>query len=64
MAVNPITIKRFNNQLVDMIIYFMERENLSLLEAYVKVSQMATSDEVIDLAKKKVNQLNGVKETA
>lgn len=63
MAVNPITIKRFNDQLVDMIIYFMDRENLSLLEAYIKVSQMASSDEVIELAKAKVNTLNGVKES-
>lgn len=63
MALNPITIKRFNKQLADMIIYFMDRENLSLLEAYVKVSHMATSDEVLELAKKEVNKLNGVKES-
>lgn len=57
---NPMTIKRFNKQLADMILYFMDREDLSLLEAYVKVAAMATSDEVLDLAKKRVNELNGV----
>lgn len=58
---NPITTKRFQKQLADMIIYFMDRQNLSLLEAYTKVAGMATSDEVIDQAKAKVNELNGVR---
>lgn len=62
MAINPITIKRLNNQLADMILYFMDRENLSLLEAYIKVSHMASSDEVLEIVKAKVNKLNGVTE--
>lgn len=57
---NPITIKRFQKQLVDQIIYFMERENVSLLEAEIRVAGMVSSDEVIDAAKAKVNEMNGV----
>lgn len=58
---NPITVKRHQKALANMIIDTMRNENLSLLEAYVKVSSMATSDEVIEIAKKMVEELNGTK---
>ncbi len=44
-----------------MIVDIMRNEDKSLLEAYAKLASMATSDEVVELAKQKVNELNGVR---
>lgn len=55
---NPITIRRHKKALASMIVDTMRNENLSLLEAYVKVSSMASSEEVIDLAKKEIEKIN------
>lgn len=41
-----------------MIVDIMRNENLSLLEAYAKLASMATSDEVVGLAKKEVEMIN------
>lgn len=57
---NPITIKRHQKVLAGIIIDIMRNEDLSLLEAYAKLASMATSDEVVNLAKEKVEELNGV----
>jgi len=59
--VNTITVKRFEKQLADMVYYFMERENLSLLEAYIKVSHMASSDTVLSKVKTQVSITNNGK---
>lgn len=58
---NQITVKRHQKALADMIIDIMRNEDKSLLEAYAKLASMATSDEVVNLAKEKVNELNGVR---
>ncbi len=58
---NPITVKRHQKALAAMIVDIMRNENKSLLEAYAKLASMATSDEVVELAKQKVNELNGVR---
>lgn len=58
---NPITVKRFEKQLADMVYYFMEREDLSLLEAYLKVSHMASSDTVLAKVKSQVSITNSGK---
>lgn len=57
---NILTVKRHQKILAKMIVEIMRNEDLSLLEAYVKLASMATSDEVIDLAKQKVKEINGV----
>lgn len=57
---NPLTVRRHQKALAAMIIEIMQNQDLSLLEAYVKLASMATSDEVVDLAKKRVEELNGV----
>lgn len=58
---NPLTIKRHQKALAEMIIDIMRNEDKSLLEAYARLASMATSDEVVELAKKRVNELNGVR---
>lgn len=55
---NPLTVKRHQRALADMIIDIMRNEDKNLLEAYVRLASMATSDEVSDLAKKRVEALN------
>jgi hypothetical protein len=55
---NPLTVERHKKALADMIVDTMRNENKSLLEAYVTISQLATSDEVISLAKDKINVIN------
>ncbi len=57
---NPITVKRHQKALAAMIVDTMRNENKNLLEAYITVSRMATSDEVIALAKAEVAKRNGV----
>lgn len=59
MNANPLTVKRHQKALAAMIVDIMRNEDKSLLEAYAKLASMATSDEVVELAKKKVNELNG-----
>lgn len=56
---NPITQKRVTENFADLIVSTMRRENLSLLEVYVGLSHLMTSDEVIALAKEKIEKLNG-----
>lgn len=56
--INPLTIKRFEKQLSDMIVYFMAHDDMSLLEAYVNVAGLVTSDAVIERAKAKINFIN------
>lgn len=41
-----------------MIIDIMRNEDLSLLEAYAKLASLATSDEVTNMAKKRVEEIN------
>lgn len=60
MNANPLTVKRHQKALAAMIIDIMRNEDKSLLEAYAKLASMATSDEVVEMAKQKVNELNGV----
>lgn len=55
---NPLTVKRHQKALAEMIVDIMRNEDLSLLEAYAKLASMATSDEVTDLAKKEVERIN------
>lgn len=55
---NPLTVKRHQKALAAMIVDIMRNENLSLLEAYAKLASMATSDEVVGLAKKEVEMIN------
>lgn len=55
---NRITQKRVTEEFADLIVSTMRHENLSLLEAYVGLSRLMTSDEVIELAKAKVQKLN------
>lgn len=57
---NPLTVKRHQKALAEMIVDTMKNENLSLLEAYITVQRMVTSDEVIALAKERIAKLNGV----
>lgn len=55
---NPLTVKRHRKALADMIVDIMKNEDKSLLEAYATLASLATSDEVVELAKDKVNKLN------
>jgi hypothetical protein len=55
---NPLTTKRHQKALASMIVDIMRNEDRSLLEAYAKLASMATSDEVVNLAKKEVEELN------
>lgn len=55
---NPLTIKRHQQALCDMIIDTMRNENLSMLEASGRVMRMVTSDEVETMVKAKVAKLN------
>jgi hypothetical protein len=57
--INQITVKRHQKALAEMIVDIMRNEDKSLLEAYATLASMATSDEVIALAKKRVDELNG-----
>lgn len=57
---NQLTVKRHQEALAAMIVDTMRNRDVSLLEAYLTISRMATSDEVIELAKQKVAKLNGV----
>lgn len=57
--INQITVKRHQKALAGMIVDIMRNEDKSLLEAYATLASMATSDEVIALAKKRVDELNG-----
>lgn len=56
---NQLTVRRHRKALAEMIVDTMRNEDLSLLQAYVKVAALATSDEVIALAKEKVEEFNG-----
>lgn len=56
---NPLTVKRHQEALAKMIVDIMANEDLSLLEAYAKLASMATSDEVVTLAKITVETMNG-----
>lgn len=56
---NPLTMQRHRRALAGMIIDIMRNEDLSLLEAYAKLASMATSDEVVELAKKEIEAING-----
>lgn len=58
---NQLTVKRHQKALAAMIVDIMRNEGKSLLEAYAKLASMATSDEVVEMAKQKVNELNGVR---
>lgn len=58
MTANPLTIKRHQKALAEMIVDIMRNEDLSLLEAYAKLASLATSDEVVALAKQRVEALN------
>ena len=58
-AKNPITTKRLQEQFANNIVSMMRHDNVSLLQAYITLSQMMTSDEVIELAKAKIEKLNG-----
>lgn len=55
---NPITVRRHQEALAEMIVDIMHNEDKSLLEAYARLASMATSDEVIAIAKKKVEEIN------
>lgn len=57
---NPITVKRHKKALAAMIVDIMQNEDMSLLEAYARLASMATSDEVIGLARERVEVLNGL----
>jgi hypothetical protein len=57
---NPLTVNRHKKALAEMIVDTMRNDDVSLLEAYLTISRLATSDEVIGLAKQKVAKLNGV----
>lgn len=57
--INQITVKRHQKALAEMIVDIMRNEDKNLLEAYATLASMATSDEVIALAKKRVDELNG-----
>jgi len=54
---NQLTVKRHRKELSDMIIDIMQDENVSLLQAYVKLAGMVTSDEVINLTKDKIKEM-------
>ena len=56
---NPLTQKRHKQALAKMIVDIMRNEDKSLLEAYASLASMATSDEVVGMAKDIVNKLNG-----
>lgn len=56
---NQLTVKRHRQALARMIIDIMRNEDKSLLEAYATLASMATSDEVVDIAKKEIERLNG-----
>lgn len=58
---NQITVKRHQKALAAMIVDTMRNEDKSLLEAYITVQRMVTSDEVIALAKAEVAKRNGEK---
>lgn len=57
---NEITVKRLQKEFAKNIIDVMEHEGVSLLEAYVSLSQLMTSDRVIELAKAEINRRNGI----
>lgn len=57
---NPLTQKRVTKDFAKLIVDTMRHENISLLEAYVGLSHLMTSDEVLTLAKEEISKLNGV----
>lgn len=55
---NTLTLKRHQKVLSDMIVDTMRNESCSLLEAYVKLQNLVSSEEVVSRAKKKIMYIN------